>query len=271
MQNFPQLDEASFIKTRKQIHSVAIVIGKFREKLVKPITKNDNLFLKVVAQGFCTPLMNDLNELEIGYSIEKQVVEVANNKGKYASVAIKGISQRELSVELVSVLNTEFEVNTVIDSNGFDSSKKISLEEQGSKDFLIQFANYAKSLSDFWKRINTGVKTQIYLWPHHFDNAFKWFSGRKIDDKDEQMGIGVSNGDETYELPYVYMTLSPPLHKTNTLQISEGAILHDSYWGGMVLPYESVMEKKNIDEQKQLIDNFFDVSFASIQRGFLKR
>jgi len=270
MQNFPHLSETSFIKSREQIHSVAIVIGKFREKLVKPIAKNDNLFLKV-AQGLCTPPMNDLNELEIGCNIEKQIVEVANNKGKYASVAIKGVSQRELSVELVSVLNTEFEVNTVIDSNGFDSSKTINIQEQDAKDFLIQFTNYAKLLSDFWKRINTGVKTQICLWPHHFDNSFKWFSGRKIEDEDEQMGIGVSNGDETYELPYIYVTFWPPLRKTNTLQIPEGAILHDSDWTGMVLPYEEVMEKKNIDEQKQLIDSFFDVSFASIQRGFTKR
>ncbi len=271
MKSFPGLSETSFVKTRRQIHSVAKIIGKFREVLVKEIAKNDNLFLNVVEQGFCTPPVNDLNELEIGFNIEKQVIEIANNKGKYSFTAITGKSQNALGIELASILNSEFGINSAIDSNGFDQSKEINIAEHDSKDFLIQFINYAELLSGFWKSIDTGIKTQIYLWPHDFDNAFKWFSGKKIDDQDEYMGIGVSNGDETYELPYVYMTLFPPLRKTNTLQIPEGATLHDYEWTGLILPYESVTEKKNIDEQKRLIDNFFNVSFASIQRGFSKR
>ena len=95
------------------------------------------------------------------------------------------------------------------------------------------------------------------MWPHHFDNAFKWFSGRKIDDGDEQMGIGISNGDDNYELPYIYMSFWPPLRKTNTLQIADGAVLHDTDWTGLMLPYESLMEKKTIDLQQKLIEDFF--------------
>ena len=123
----------------------------------------------------------------------------------------------------------------------------------------------------FHNKINTGVKTQICLWPHHFDNAFKWFSGKKVNEEDEFMGIGVSNGDEMYELPYIYFTLYPPLRKTNTLEISEGAFLHDSDWTGLVLPYEALMEKKDADSQADLVNNFLDISYKSIQRGFTKR
>jgi len=271
MQNFPVLNESEFIKTRKQIHSVAKIIGKFREELATPIAKNDNLYLKVVEQGFCTPPIVKHNDLEIGFSPEKMIVEIANASDKYSSVSINGKTQKTLFEELVKILSSEFNVNTQIDSGNFDSLNIISIDENNAYDFLVQLVNFNFLLTDFWKRINTGVKTQICLWPHHFDNAFRWFSGRKIDEKDEEMGIGVSSGDDTYELPYIYITFWPPLRKTNTLQIPDAAVLHDKEWTGLILPYESIADQKTFDKQKTLIDNFFDVSFASVTRAFSKR
>lgn len=271
MQAFPILSESQFKKTRSQVHSVAKVIGRFREMLVKPIAKNDNLWLTVVPEGFCTPPIQEQKELEIGFDIGKHLLEIADNRGKYASVSVQGMNQRELGAELVSLLNTEFEVNTVVKADVFEHGEAISLNPDEAADFNVQFNNYSKLLRGFWGTLKEGVKTQICLWPHHFDNAFKWFSGRTIGDEQEQMGIGVSNGDENYELPYIYMTFWPELRKTNTLDIPEGAVLHDYQWSGLILPYEAVMEKKNSDEQKELIENFFTKSFAAVQRAFSKR
>lgn len=271
MQLFPTLDESAYIKTRRRIHSVVKVIGKFRETLVKPIAKNDNLWLSAVEQGFCTPPMNDLSELEIGCNTEKLIIEIADSSNKYKSIEINGKTASALSAELLNVLSSEFNITANIDSLQFDDGKVIEIDSQNAKEFSTQFINYAKLLSGFHKTVSIGVKTQICLWPHNFDNAFRWFSGRVIGDDEELMGIGVSNGDETYEQPYVYMTLYPPLRKTNTLEIAEGATLHDHEWTGLILPYESVMEKKSAEEQEALINNFFETSFKSIQRGFSKR
>ena len=271
MQKFPELTTASFVKTREQVHSVAEVIGKFREKLVKPIAKNDNLWLSVVEQGFCTPPMDDIECLEIGCNLEKLIVEVADDNDKYFSLNVNGKTPSALSAELKSVLSREFNVNADVNSNGFDSAKTLQITQQEAGDFLTQFSNFNLLLYDFWDRIESGVKTKICLWTHHFDNAFKWFSGRKIDEQDEQMGIGVSNGDESYQLPYIYMTLWPPVRKTNTLEVAEGSVLHEGDWTGFVLPYESVIEKKTIEEQKALVDDFFGLSFATIQKAFSKR
>lgn len=270
MTDFPILDESRFIKTRSQFQVIAEIIGKIRETLVKPIAKNDNLWLTVTDNGFSMPPIEQYNEIEIGCNPAVRIVEVANNKNEYDSIAINGKSRTEICNELLGLLK-KYGVNAEIGLSKLHSDKVFEITEEDAKDFHTQFANYNSLLTDFHKRIKDGVKTQICLWPHHFDNAFEWFSGRKIDDGDEQMGIGVSNGDETYELPYVSMTFSPPLRKTNTLEIPEGASLHDSDWTGMILPYDAIIEKKSADEQKKLIDNFFDISFASIKRGFSKR
>lgn len=271
MQDFPVLDEHSFVKTREQFHSVAKVIGKLRETLVKPIAKNDNLYLTVAEQGFCTPPITQYDELEIGCNPEKMIIELGSASGKYASINITGNTEQTLYNELTALLKTDFSVNAEIDSGSMNSVTVINPGEQEAQDFLTQLINFNSLLRGFWKRITTGVRSQVCLWPHHFDNAFRWFSGKKIDDEDEQMGIGLSNGDETSSLPYIYMTFYPPLRKTNTLHIPEGAVLHDYGWTGLVLPYESIMEMKTIDKQSALINNFFDESFAAVTRGFSKR
>jgi len=273
MQKFPELEESSYKKTRRQIHAVSKVIGRFREALVKPIAKNDNIWLSIVDKGFCTPPMSMLKELEIGCNLETLVIEAADNTGKYASIGVNGKSQAELAEELGNLLESEFGIKADVPGDIFRTDKVIDIDTRASQEFLVQFLNFSELLRDFWKRIAPydGVKSQVCLWPHHFDNAFKWFSGKKIDDEDEFMGIGVSNGDEFYELPYVYMTFYPPLRKTNTLVVPDGAYLHDEGWTGLMLPYEALMEKKDEESQKQLIDNFFDEGFAGIKRGFGKR
>ncbi|MBZ0201470.1 MAG: DUF5996 family protein [Ignavibacteria bacterium] len=198
MTNFPIFDESSYRKTRRQIHALAKVIGRFRESLVEPIAKNDNLWLSVVDKGFCTPPMGRLNDLEIGCNLEELIIEIANDKNKYASVLVNGKTASALCAEIITVLNDEFEIKAGVDPAAFDSAKEINIDIKDSQDFLLQFVNFNSLLKGFHKKINEGVKTQICLWPHNFDNAFKWFSGKKIDDGDEFMGAGVSNGDEFY-------------------------------------------------------------------------
>lgn len=96
MQDFPKFDESDYRKTRRQIHSIAGILGKFREVLVEPIAKNDNLWLSVVDKGFCTPPMSKLCDLEIGFSLEELVIEIGDNKERFASVIINGNSASDL-------------------------------------------------------------------------------------------------------------------------------------------------------------------------------
>ncbi len=270
MNNFPILEESVFVKTRRQFHVIAEIIGKSRETLVKPIAKNDNLWLNVTEGGFGTPLIELYKDLEIGCSPKDLIIEIANNKNEYDPIVIAGKTPKEISEELLIVLK-DYDVNENIELSKFDSSNLIDVNEIDAADFHTQLVNYNELIKNFHKGISAGVKTQVCLWPHHFDNAFKWFSGRKIDDADEQMGIGISNGDDVYALPYIYVNFSPALRKTNTLEIAEGAILFDQEWTGLVLPYDEINDRKTIDKQKKVIEDFLEISFRSVARAFTKR
>jgi hypothetical protein len=270
MHNFPLLNESVFVKAREQFHTIAKIISKCREALVRPIAKNDNIWLSITDGGFGTPPIAEFNELEIGCNPENRIIEVASNKNKHDSLIIEGKTTGEIVDELLALLK-EFEVRAEIDLTQYDSENVFDIPEKDAADFHIQLINYNTLLREFHKGISAGVKTQISLWPHNFDNAFKWFSGRKIDDEDEQMVIGVSNGDDVYALPYVYVTFSPPLRKTNTLELADGAILYDQEWTGLVLPYDEINEKKTIDAQSKMINDFLNISFATVRRAFTKR
>lgn len=273
MQNFPSLQEQQYVKTRRRIHSIARLLGRLREVLVEPLAKNDNLWLSVVDKGFCTPPMTAYNELEIGFNAELPVIEIADSQNRYASVNVLNKSMQTLAGETLNILNSDFGVSPALSADEFDPQTVINIKHTDALDFLAQLVSFAGCLKSFHGSLglNDGIKTGIYLWPHHFDNAFKWFSGRKINESDEQMGIGVSNGDEMYELPYVYITLSPELRKTNTLDIPEGAMLHDSNWQGFILPYESILEKDTAEKQAALVKDFFESGFTAVKRGFSKR
>ncbi len=270
---FPIFDEQQYVKTRRRMHSIAKLIGHFREVMIEPIAKSDNLWLSVAGKGFCTPPMDKYNELEIGFNAEMICVEIADNRNKYVSFSVIGKTLNELCAEILSAFSDEFNITPKLTADDFDNTKKTEIDERAAQEFLAQFVNLSGLLSEFHKKIasNDGVKTQICLWPHHFDNAFKWFSGRKIDEIDEFMGIGVSNGDEMYVLPYIYMTIYPELRKMNTLDLPEGANLHDTDWQGLILTYEAILEMKTPEEQSELVNNFLDRGFAGIKRGFSKR
>lgn len=270
MDNFPDLKESAFVKARGQFHFIAKIIGKVRETLVKPIAKNDNLWLSVTPGGFSLPPIEHHSEFELGCSPKDMLMELGNNKSRYESIDLKGKTFSDIIGELNELLKAfGFDEEIVLGDTPAGSGFNVS--EQDALDFHTQLINYGSLIKEFHATINTGVRSQICLWPHHFDNAFKWFSGKRIDEQDEQMGIGVSNGDETYALPYIYITFWPPLRKTNTLEIIDGAVLHDEEWTGLILPYEAVAERSNIENQKALIEDFYKVSFASVSRAFSKR
>jgi len=269
MKEFPKLNDVTFVRTREQFHTIAKIIGKVKETLVTPLAKNDNLWLTVADKGFAMPEAEALNNLQITCDIEAMKLEISS-QGREEYIELQGKAPVEIINNLKIILNL-FGVLKSFDFSNITATEDISIEKKNSSDFLVQLTNLHRLLKEFHSRIRDGVKTQVCLWPHHFDNAFIWYSGKKVNEQDEQMGIGVSNGDEMYPLPYIYITFWPPLRSTNKLEIIDEAILHDSDWIGLILPYEAIQNKTGIDAQKKLVEDFFNTSFSSVKIGFSKR
>lgn len=90
----------------------------------------------------------------------------------------------------------------------------------------------------------------IQVFPHHFDLAMSWFSGRLVpgvdptdeENADEQMGFGFVTGDESIADAYYYATAYPQPEGWTDLALPDGAYWHTEGWTGAILPYSALLD-----------------------------
>jgi hypothetical protein len=89
-----------------------------------------------------------------------------------------------------------------------------------------------------------GSTSPVQLWPHHFDLSLTWLSGRQVigqegaeaEERDEQVGLGFSTGEETDADPYLYAICHPWPDGVEAQPPSTGS-WHSPGWRGAVLPW----------------------------------
>jgi hypothetical protein len=102
-----------------------------------------------------------------------------------------------------------------------------------------------------------GETSPVQLWPHHFDLALLWFSGRKVpgvdpadeENADEQMNFGFSTGDEGMPEAYFYITAYPWPAGITDAPLPPGAVWHTKSWKGALLRYESLVGMEQPEEK----------------------
>lgn len=88
----------------------------------------------------------------------------------------------------------------------------------------------------------------LQLWPHHFDLALSWFSGRAVpgkehcepDERNESVTVGFSTGDEGDPEPYVYALAYPWPAGVDATQLPAGR-WHGPGWSGGYLPWSEAL------------------------------
>jgi hypothetical protein len=101
--------------------------------------------------------------------------------------------------------------------------------------------------------MNTGP---VQLWPHHFDLAMVWFSGRTVPGVDtadeetaeEQMNFGFSTGDDGISDPYFYITAYPLPAELVKTPLPPNAVWHTHGWSGAIMPYAALVEADRPEE-----------------------
>ena len=103
--------------------------------------------------------------------------------------------------------------------------------------------------------------TLIHLWPHHFDFSLEWFTGNA----DEQVGTGISPGDEHYSEPYLYMNPYPFNEQITANDLPIG-IWHTSGWQGVKIEWKDLLKYppanavNKLHEVFEIVKKNFDIS-----------
>ncbi len=244
---FPEMPLAEWRETRDTIRGYAQVLGKIRRALDAPQKYWWHVSLQITAVGLTTtPLFcnGQLFEVVIDFT-DHQTHIVSSTGGRRA------ISMREQSPAMycqqVKLALAEMGLTVDFDEGVCVGEAVGMYDETAVSRFWHAFAQITAVFTTF-KHSFRGESSPLQLWPHHFDLALLWLSGRLVPDQDpddpesadEQMNFGFVTGDESIADPYFYVTAYPTPASFAQQPLPTAAYWQTEGWTGAILPYAAL-------------------------------
>jgi len=231
----------------KDLQKVCKIISKLKSQLIEelPHFGHNALFLK--NDEITTGLLNNITEIKINL-ITGELLYFHNEQGH-----IVNLTRHELIEKLKGTVSMY----------GLNSPQIAGLTNLNSSD-LSDYLTFAKKVNrslELFRMKLMGHFTQVHLWPDGFDYSVEWFTGKK----DEQIGVGISPGEDKYESPYLYINPYPFKEMMINESLVSG-IWHTVGWKGIKVEWKDL----EIKPEKQISDEIYDL-FVIAQRNFQKK
>jgi hypothetical protein len=241
---FPPLELDDWKATRDTLHTYTRLVGKIRQAMAPPQKHWWHVSLRAAAVGLLTPpIPADKKTFALLLNLTTHELEITTSHGDEAGVPLAGQSAAAFRDETLAALSA-FGIAPQIDESLFDDKAAGTYERTA----VFRYWQALSQIDSVLRQFKAGFRKEsspVQLWPHHFDLAVVWFSGRHVpgedpDDPeraDEQMNFGFSTGDETIPHPYIYATAYPTPEDLTTSRLPDGAYWHTAGWTGAILPY----------------------------------
>lgn len=265
--SFPRLP-ADWSETRRLLQAYARILGQVRRQLAPAHPHWWHISLRPTAIGLSTgPLIVGDNAFELVQDFTLHQILITNSRGESLREPMLGQSPRAFGRDLLArlkVLGLEVELDCE------------ALDEADGRYRLSDAAAWwgvALVTTGVFERFRAEQREQtspVQLWPHHFDLAFTWFSGRQVPDvdpsdaeqADEQMGFGFAPGDEVMAEPYFYAGAYPAPDDLESCVLPEGAHWQREGFTGAALPYARVAGR---DDGEVLLLAFMRAAQAGVR------
>jgi hypothetical protein len=244
--------DASWQPTRDALHAYARVLGGIRQALTPKQRHWAHACLFVSAEGLTTsPIpLGARDAFELIMALRDPYVGVIRSSGERQRIPLSGQSATELYdaiQRLIAPLAGRLELAPELlgtQVHALDPEAVARFGEALTQTDLV-FKRFAGEL-------RRGA-TSVQFWPHNFDLAVMWLSGRAVpgvdeddeDNGDERMNFGLSTGDASIPEPYYYATAYPLPAELPMTDLPPGARWHTTGWQGAVLPYEALMDTED--------------------------
>jgi len=135
-------------------------------------------------------------------------------------------------------------ITVTLDWSKFSSDEPLVIELGASAALWTIYSNVDRVFKEFRASLREET-SPVHVWPHHFDLAMLWFSGRQVPDTDpadeenadEQMNFGFVPGDGSIDEPYFYITAYPLPKDLTALELPSDAYWHTEGFTGAILKY----------------------------------
>lgn len=244
---FPPLALAGWKPTRDTLTIYAQLLGKIRRAMAPARKHWWHVSLLPTVTGLTTgPIPAGEQTFALHLDLIAHRVILETSRGVVWQRPLRGQSAAVFCAELLAAL-AGLEIRPQIDMALFADETRGEYD----RDAVERYARALSRIDVVLQRFRTGLRREtspIQLWPHHFDLAMIWLSGRLVPDADpddpeyadEQMNFGFSTGDKGIPDPYLYVTAYPlPDGWIGSPLPSEASWYTDS-WQGALLMYEAL-------------------------------
>jgi hypothetical protein len=263
--NLPSLTLANWKDTRDTLHKYCKMAGAIKESLSVPHPHWWHISLRITDKGLSTtPIPKDKNtpgqNFELIFDFMNHHIIIESNFREIKRIKLTGQSLSALCEETCSLLK-EIGVKTSINKEVFRDGKSGRYDQEAVSNYWIALKEVSSILNSFRSEL-TGMKSPVQLWPHHFDLAMSWFSGRLIPGKDpndpesseEQMMFGFSTGDEIINDAYFYISAYPVPDTFPNFDMPADVKWSDDGFTGGVMMYDDFAKSDN--PQEKLLNYF---------------
>lgn len=221
----------------KNLHEICFVMGKIKQQIVEELPHFGHHGLFVQNDEITTGLMNNKIEIKINL-LTGQLLYFENESGSFIDL------KKDNVLEKIEVIASG--KNVMISAKSLNN-----VTEQE----LTNYHDFAKKASQILELFRMNLRnnfTLIHLWPHHFDFSLEWFTGNN----DEQIGTGISPGDEQHSKPYLYMNPWP--FEENIIKESLPiGMWHTDGWKGIKVEWDGLVQLTSKDAAEKLTELFF--------------
>jgi hypothetical protein len=174
----------------KPLQTLSIEISKIKEQIITELPHYGHQSLFYNNHEITTGLLN--NKIEIKINLITGQLQWYNDETVHYIDLFTDDIEKSLN-----------EITQKYDLKG--SETKLENVDYAKLKWFDEYAMDAKNILELFRMKLRDKLTLIHLWPHHFDFSVEWFTGNP----DEQIGTGISPGDETSSEPYLYMNPYP--------------------------------------------------------------
>lgn len=249
---FPALNFADWRPTHDTLHRYARVLGRIRRTLTPYQRHWSHITLRVAADGLTTteiPIPDgggSTFEMLLHLREHRLVIQMSGQE--WWDTPLRGQSATELGDAALSAL-ADLGIRVTMERSQWANDEPGVYDQAAVETYCQALFSIDRVFKQFKAEL-PGETGPVQIWPHGFDLALLWFSGRHVpgadpadeEQADEQMNFGFSPGGYGgISDAYFYVTAYPWPDGLLNASLPDGAYWHTAGWQGAVLLYERLV------------------------------
>jgi hypothetical protein len=175
---FPPLALADWRATRDTLHHYARVLGAIRAALTPKQKHWWHISLRVTPDGLTTTeIPTGKNCFELSLDLTAHRLAIQANHTQSPHIPLGGQSSTVLGAQILTALE-HIGIKPDIDKAKLGDTAPAHYDRAAVERFWRALLRIDATLKRFQEKLGKNT-SPVQLWPHHFDLAVNWFSGRR--------------------------------------------------------------------------------------------